>query len=79
MGRVIRSKADYGMMIFADKRFVLFIAVFLFNTSIFILQNARIKLWFKVEVKMAGWVGLWLYGDGSIQIFIATHTSWPMF
>lgn len=23
VGRVIRSKADYGMMIFADKRFVL--------------------------------------------------------
>lgn len=29
VGRVIRSKADYGMMIFADKRFVLICSFFI--------------------------------------------------
>lgn len=27
VGRVIRSKADYGMMIFADKRFVFLVSI----------------------------------------------------
>lgn len=30
VGRVIRSKADYGMMIFADKRFVSLLCKFSF-------------------------------------------------
>ncbi|XP_021897957.1 DNA repair helicase XPD [Carica papaya] len=34
VGRVIRSKADYGMMIFADKRHVLSILFFFLSTSI---------------------------------------------
>lgn len=41
VGRVIRSKADYGMMIFADKRFVVF--SFIINDQELVKQQSGVR------------------------------------
>jgi hypothetical protein len=49
VGRVIRSKADYGMMIFADKRFV-FVLPFLPLSNIIVCHQKVLRCFNTIEL-----------------------------